>query len=175
MTSDLSEGMDTDAVPVGEVQDINQELEPTGEHANVPPAGSAEEHPSEEDKEEQVKSSAKLEGQADPQALAEEECRPPGEEVKDFPQPSSVPEPDYHFECICGETGLLDYKVSFLDCSLILKNDSQREFEDVFCMQILLQCCRSNFDLSFIWSICSPTRQYVISFHYFRNDQVYLF
>ncbi|XP_031436038.1 E3 ubiquitin-protein ligase SHPRH isoform X2 [Clupea harengus] len=120
VTSDLSEGMDTDAVPVGEVQDINQELEPTGEHANVPPAGSAEEHPSEEDKEEQVKTSAKLEGQADPQALAEEECRPPGEEVKDFPQPSSVPEPDYHFECICGETGLLDYKarVQCLHCLL---------------------------------------------------------
>ncbi|KAL2098878.1 hypothetical protein ACEWY4_005358 [Coilia grayii] len=123
LTFDLPEDLDTETAPAPEAQDTKQEPDLISEHPSTPLLRDTEHQPpegEEEKKKEQVESSAKLEEDADSQPLAGEGSPPRLEEVKDFTQPSSVPEPDYHFECICGETGLLDYKarVQCLHCLL---------------------------------------------------------
>ncbi|XP_063040312.1 E3 ubiquitin-protein ligase SHPRH isoform X2 [Engraulis encrasicolus] len=129
LDSDLDSESDT-TVPLPEAEDIKQESDLTCHPpSSIPSAESTEKHRPEEKKQEeeeeekeQVESSAELEEKADSQPQDKEEGSGPPclEEVKDITQASSVPEPEYHFECICGETGLLDYKarVQCLHCLL---------------------------------------------------------
>lgn len=125
VTSDLTGDLDTDLAPVPEAQRTKEEQESTNEEPAVTPAGGTEEQlPEEEEKKEVEKEDKEREEEKEQvekaklERKAEEECPPCLEEVQGPPPPSSVREPDYHFECICGETGLLDYKVSFLDLLL---------------------------------------------------------
>ncbi|XP_048083229.1 E3 ubiquitin-protein ligase SHPRH isoform X1 [Alosa alosa] len=112
VTSDLAGDLDTDTAPVPEAQETKKEKDSTNQH---PPAESTKDQLPEEEKEEEEKKEDEEQVEK-----TEDECPPPHEEVKDPPPPTSVPEPDYHFECICGETGLLDYKarVQCLHCLL---------------------------------------------------------
>lgn len=139
VTSDLTGDLDTDSEPVPVSQRTKEEQDSTNKAPGAPSAGGTEEQlPEEQKKEEEEEDREEEKEQVEKAKLeekAEEECPPPLEDVQDPPPPSSVQEPDYHFECICGETGLLDYKVSISDPPpLILRNDfclpisSQRAF-----------------------------------------------